>query len=387
MGTFAMPSLGADMEAGRLVEWMVAPGDTVKRGDIVAVVETQKGAIEIECFENGVVERLEAEIGDELPVGAPLAVIRGAGEAEAPPAPAPPTTAKPAMPTSPAPAPAPGSPATGLAASPAARAKAAELGVDLATVKGTGPGGAIVLADVEGPSPAKPAPKPETRPADRMAEMRKAIAAAMARSKREIPHYYLFHRIDLQAATDWLAETNAGRPPETRLLMGALLAKATALAAASSRAVNGHYGPEGFETSDAVHLGMAVSLRGGGLIAPAILDAETLTLDAMMEAIRDVVARARAGRLRSSEMTMGTITLSSLGEKGVEAMAGIIYPPQVSLVAFGTPMPRPVALGSQVALRDTVTVSLAADHRASDGRLGARFLVEIDRLLQSPEAL
>ncbi|RSK38387.1 2-oxo acid dehydrogenase subunit E2, partial [Rhodovulum iodosum] len=285
-----------------------------------------------------------------------------------------------------APAPAPAA-VTGLAASPAARARAAELGLDLATVKGTGPGGAIVLADVEGPAPARPATKAAAKPADRMTEMRKAIAAAMAKSKREIPHYYLFHKIDLQAATDWVAETNAGRPPEKRLLMGALLAKATALAAASSKMVNGHYGSEGFEKSDAVHLGMAVSLRGGGLIAPAILDAETLSLDAMMDAIRDVVARTRAGRLRSSEMTMGTITLSSLGEKGVEAMAGIIYPPQVALVGFGTPMPRPVALGTEVALRETVTVSLAADHRASDGRLGARFLVEIDRLLQSPEAL
>ncbi|TCP38733.1 dihydrolipoamide acetyltransferase family protein [Rhodovulum marinum] len=388
-----MPSLGADMEAGTLAEWLVAPGDRVKRGDIVAVVETQKGAIEIEIFEGGTVERLEAEIGQKLPVGAPLALIRGAGEAasEMTPAPAAP---KPAAATVPEPA----APrlveatvsATGVAASPAARALAAERGVDLFKLAGTGPSGAIVLTDVEAAGPATRAAEtaaiPE-RPTDPRAEMRKAIAAAMAKSKREIPHYYLFHRIDLQAATDWLAARNAARPPEERLLMGALIAKATALAALGAKAVNGHYTEEGFRQADAVHLGLAVSLRGGGLIAPAIRNAHALSLDGMMAAMRDVVARARAGRLRSSEMTDGTLTLSSLGEKGVEAMAGIIYPPQVALVAFGTPMPDAVPHGDEVAVRETVTVSLAADHRASDGRIGAKFLAEIDRQLQHPEEL
>ncbi|SIO04076.1 pyruvate dehydrogenase E2 component (dihydrolipoamide acetyltransferase) [Rhodovulum sp. ES.010] len=400
MGVFTMPSLGADMEAGTLTEWLVAPGDTVKRGDIVAVVETQKGAIEIEIFESGTVERLEAEIGQKLPVGAPLALIRGEGEpaAEPPPAPAPTaaepqaappapdaaTAASPARPATPAPL-----PPAGIAASPAARALAAERGIDLAGLTGTGPGGAIVLADVDAaaaPDAAQVPVEPESA-SDPRAEMRKAIAAAMAKSKREIPHYYLFHRIDLQAATDWLAETNAARPPERRLLMGALLAKATARAAHGAKAVNGHYGPEGFRPADSVHLGMAVVLRGGGLIAPAIRDAQTLTLDEMMAAMRDVVARARAGRLRSSELTDGTLTLSSLGEKGVEAMAGIIYPPQVALVGFGTPAAAPAARGGQVALRETVTASLAADHRASDGRVGAKFLAEIDQRLQHPEEL
>ncbi|MGC9420052.1 MAG: 2-oxo acid dehydrogenase subunit E2, partial [Rhodovulum sp.] len=281
-------------------------------------------------------------------------------------------------------------PATGVAASPAARALAAERGVDLSKLAGTGPGGAIVLTDVEAAGPgtqaAETAAKPE-RSTDPRAEMRKAIAAAMAKSKRDIPHYYLFHRIDLQAATDWLAARNAARPPEERLLMGALIAKATALAAHAPKAVNGHYTDTGFRQADAVHLGMAVSLRGGGLIAPAIRNAQDLSLEEMMAAMRDMVARARAGRLRSSEMTDGTLTLSSLGEKGVEAMAGIIYPPQVALVAFGTPGPEPVARNGAVALRETVTASLAADHRASDGRVGAKFLMEIDRHLQNPEEL
>ncbi|TCO72343.1 dihydrolipoamide acetyltransferase family protein [Rhodovulum euryhalinum] len=381
MGVFTMPSLGADMEAGRLTEWLVAPGETVKRGDIVAVVETQKGAIEIEIFEEGTVERLMAEVGQSLPVGAPLALIRGAGEAapEAPSEPAAPASAPAAAPDPARPGPASKAvPATGIAASPAAKALAAARGIDLGALTGTGPGRAIVLADVEAAG---------AKPADPRAEMRKAIAAAMAKSKREIPHYYLFHRIDLQAATDWLAATNAARPPEERLLMGALIARATALAAHASAGVNGHFIADGFRQAGSVHLGIAVALRGGGLIAPAIRDAHLLPLDAMMAALRDMVARARAGRLRSSELTDGTITLSSLGETGVEAMAGIIYPPQVALVAVGAPTPEPVAQGRQVSVRQTVTVSLAADHRASDGRIGAKFLAGIDRHLQHPEDL
>ena len=412
MGVFKMPSLGADMEDGKLVEWLVKPGDAVARGDIVAVVETQKGAIEIECFEDGTVASLDAALGQTLPVGAPLAVILTPGEA-APAAPRPaPSPGRPvpapaaALPTAapptavPEPAPMPGEPmaaaraapvpaATGIAASPAARARAAELGIDLATVTGSGPGGGIVRADVA-PAGAPKSGPPKSAAPDRgavLAEMRKAIAAAMARSKREIPHYYMTHTIDLGAATDWLAAANADRPPAERLLMGALMMKATALAAKATPAVNGQFGPGGFEPADRVHLGLAVALRGGGLVAPAILDADTLSLAALMAAMRDVTTRTRAGRLRSSEMNMGTLTLSSLGESGVEAMAGIIVPPQVALVTTGSPQPMALVRGGAVAVRPAVTVTLAADHRVSDGRLGARFLTDIDRLLQTPEDL
>jgi pyruvate dehydrogenase E2 component (dihydrolipoamide acetyltransferase) len=389
MGVFRMPSLGADMEAGTLVEWLVQRGDHVKRGDVVAVVETQKGAIEIEIFEEGEVARLDAALGQKLPVGAPLALILGAGEeAPAPAAPAPEEAAAPApeapVEAAPAPRPAAAAPEGVIPASPAARHEARARGIDLATLAGTGPGGAIVLADLERAKP-RPAPKAAGR-AQMLAEMRKAIAAAMSKSKREIPHYYLLHRIDLQAATDWLTATNESRPPEERLLMGALLLKATARAAAASKAVNGHY-LDGFNASKEVHAGFAVALRGGGLIAPAIRDADKLSLDQTMAAMRDVITRARAGRLRSSEMTDGTITVSSLGEKGVDAMAGIIYPPQVALVTFGTPRQEPAVVDGTVQPRSMITASLSADHRASDGRLGARFLTEIETLLQDPEAL
>lgn len=381
MADFTMPSLGADMEAGRLVEWLVRPGEKVARGAVVAVVETQKGAIEIESFQPGIVDRLVARPGDSLPVGALLAVIRGEGEAEeAPPEPVAPEPAPPATVAPPKASVLPQAnlPET-LLASPAARSLAHEAGLDLAAIPGSGPGGAVLLADVE-----KARAIPAAKPGLDLAAMRAAIAAAMARSKREIPHYYLWQDIDLQVATDWLSATNAGREPDRRLLMGALFLKAVARAAMAVPEVNGHY-DGGFRPSKAVHAGLAVALRGGGLIAPAIHDAETLTPDALMAAMRDLVARVRGGRLRSSEMTDATITVSSMGDNGADGLLGVIYPPQVALVGFGTPRLCPVAYEGGVALRQIVTVSLAADHRVSDGRTGARFLDEIARHLQEPD--
>jgi len=387
MAVFNMPSLGADMEAGTLVEWLVKPGDAVKHGDIVAVVETQKGAIEIEVFETGIVDRLVAEVGQKVPVGAPLAEIRssdtvGSGETK-------PTTA-------PAPAPKPEAQpkaavsvpvASGIAGSPAARARAAELGIDLAEIKGSGPGGAVVLADVEARSTPR---KAEVTTEDRgamIAEMRKAIGAAMARSKREIPHYYVSHTVDLAAANDWLAGANTGKPPEERLLMGALLVRAVALAAREVQPMNGHHGEGGFVPAEAVHLGLAVSLRGGGLVAPAIMNADSLGLNDLMKAMRDVTARARAGRLKSSEMSMATLTFSGLGETGVEAMTGVIVPPQVAIVTAGAPQTMALVRDGQVVAVPAVTLTLAADHRVSDGRLGSKYLMAVDRILQEPEAL
>ena len=407
MAIFAMPSLGADMDAGKLVEWLVGPGDTVKRGDVVAVVETQKGAIEIEIFLDGVVEQLEAALGATLPVGAPLATILAKGEAvatdvERPKAvvpepklapPEPPASAKAKKPSpvpQSVPATSPGAPAP---SSPAARVLAAARGVELSTLKGSGPMGAILLADVQSASAETAAsvavgtPAPARKTGFDAQAMRVAIAAAMARSKREIPHYYLSQTIDLQPATDWLAITNAARVPDERLLMGALLVKAVTLAAATVPELNGQYGEAGFAPSTAVHAGVAVALRGGGLIAPAIRDAETLNLDQTMTAMRDLVARARSGRLRSSEMTDGTITISSMGETGVDQLTAVIYPPQVAIVGFGAPVVRPWVVDGAIAPRTLVTVTLSADHRVSDGRRGARFLAEIDRALQNPEAL
>ena len=393
MAEFRMPSLGADMEAGTLVEWLVKPGDKVERGDIVAVVETQKGAIEIEVFDAGQVEEILVPLDTKVPVGTALARIRSEGEAAAPAQPAPVTIVAAPLQGAPVAAQPPLLPLTlpegakEKRASPAARRLAQMSGLDLSAIEGSGPGGAIVLADVERSIAAAP-PAALKRPAGLDFDaMRAAIAAAMARSKREIPHYYLQHQVDATPCEVWLARTNAARAPAERLLIGALAIKAVALAARRFPAFNGFYQNGRFEPSPAVHPGVAIAIRGGGLAAPALRDAGKLSLDELMTRLRDLVERTRAGRLRSSEIGDPTITISSLGERGVEALYGVIYPPQVALVGFGTAVKRPWVAGGAVVPRSVVTITLSADHRVSDGHAGALFLSEIGRLLEEPDKL
>jgi pyruvate dehydrogenase E2 component (dihydrolipoamide acetyltransferase) len=282
--------------------------------------------------------------------------------------------------------------------SPAARKRAAELGVDVGAIAGTGPQGAVTLDDVAnaaaGPAPKDRAAAIEVRkaaagpaPKDRAAEMRRAIGAAMARSKREIPHYYLAADIPLARATQWLAARNASRPVTGRLLLAVPLLKAVALALTRYPELNGWFQQERFVPGAGIHLGVAISLRQGGLIAPALRDVDAMGLDALMRALTDLVARARALTLRSSEMSDATITVTNLGDEGVSLVQGVIYPPQVALVGFGRVTERPWVENGQVVAMPVVTASLSADHRASDGHRGALFLAEVARLLQAPERL
>lgn len=398
MGEFRMPQLGADMAAGKLTEWLKKPGERVKRGDIIAVVETDKGAIEVEIFETGVLDRVLVEPGAKVPVGTVLALVRGDGEApsvSAPqPATAPPAAAAMAPRAKPAAMPQPPvqpGPSGRLRISPAAARLAAERGVDLARLHGTGPGGAIRIADVAAAEPgAAPTAQPAIavpEPATAAEAMRRAIAAAMSRSNREIPHYYLSHAIDFSRALDWLARSNEQRPVTGRLLYGVLLVKAVALALRDYPEFNGFWRDGRFAPGPGIHVGTAIALRGGGLIAPAVHDTDALSLDALMAGLRDLVARARAMRLRSSELSDATITVTSLGDQGVDAVFGVIYPPQLALVGFGTPVERPWAEQGAVTARRVIQASLAADHRASDGHRGARLLARIGQLLQEPDKL
>ncbi len=472
MGDFLMPSLGADMDQGTLLEWLVAPGDTVARGDIVAVVDTEKSDIEVEVFEGGVIGELLVEEGETVPVGTPLARIDATGDR--------PTPAAPAAATAPAPAPAPtptptatpiptptatpiptpaatptpprppstgavdgsprGAPTTAqtagrvlsplvrhlaaerhvdlahvrgtapggvvtrddvqhappssparvrdehwILASPLARRLAAERGVDLGTIDGSGPAGAVVAADVPTSAPAsRPSSGPASGPAPD--PMRTAIARSMARSKREIPHYYLHTTIDLDIALDWLRRHNEDRSVAERVLPAALLLKATAVAAAEHPELNGWW-EDGHRPADSVHLGVAIALRGGGLVAPGIAGADRLSLPDLMAALRDLTNRARAGRLRQSEWTGPTITVTSLGDLGVDAVFGVINPPQLAMVGFGAVHDQVVAVDGAPAVHPVVLATLAADHRASDGIRGSAFLARVDRLLQDPTAL
>ncbi len=399
MSEFLMPSLGADMEAGTLVEWLVKLGDQVNRGDVIAVVETQKGAIEIEVFEDGILEEYLVDIGKKVPVGTPLATIKRIGEKE-------PTVSDPLADrtevtpeiakkekSEPALKPVFTTQKEGrIYITPAARRRLEAAGFDLTSLegKGTGPSGEITLVDIDALMSKKPdisgAVEPAVEPTE-MTGMRAAIAAAMSRSKREIPHYYLAHTIDLTLASSFVTDVNVSRPPAERLLLGALYMKAVSKAVKKFPEFNGHFIDSLFRQSGPVHVGMAIKLRGGGLVAPAIHNTQNLNLDDTMSAMRDLIARVRAGRFKSSEISDSTITISSLGERGVETLYGIIYPPQVAIIGFGTPLMRPWVCGEKVEIRQTVTVTLAADHRVSDGHRGSLFLNAIGNFLQEPETL
>lgn len=402
---FRMPSLGSDMDEGKLVEWRVRPGQAVRKGDVVAVVDTSKAAVDVEIWAEGTVHRLLTELGQTVPVGTLMATLLAPGEVapdEVPPAgrmavPAPPSARAPSPTGTASPAAGAAGPAaaTRPRVTPVARRRAAELGLALDGLAGSGPDGAVTLADVERAAPrpaatppkaAVPAPSAPTA-AERALEMRRAIAAAMSRSKREIPHYQLVESIPMRAALDWLREANAARPVTERLLPAVLLLKAVALSAREVPEMNGFYLDGAFRPAAAVHLGVAISLRQGGLVAPALHDVADKPLDLLMHELGDLVRRARAGSLRGSEMSDPTVTVTNLGDQGVEAVFGIIYPPQVALVGLGRIADRPWVDGGRLGVTPVLTASLAADHRVSDGHRGAVFLARLRELLQQPQRL
>ena len=386
---FKLPSLGADMDQGKLLQWHVKPGDSVKRGQVIAVVDTSKAAVDVECWDDGTVHQLVVQPGETVPVGTVLATLLAPGEAapaaaQAPaaqgttgPAPAGPTTAGPATIAAVA-------AATRPPVSPSARKRAQELGLAVEALQGTGAQGAVTLADVEA---AAAQGAVAATPADRAQAMRRAIAAAMSRSKREIPHYYLSESIPMAHALAWLQQRNEGQAITERILPAVLQLKAVALALQRVPQLNGFYRQDRFDMSGAVHAGVAIALRGGGLVAPALHDVQAKPLAQLMRELADLVQRARAGSLRSSEMSDPTITVTNLGDQGAESVFGVIYPPQVALVGFGTVAPRPWVVDGEVRALPLLTASLAADHRVTDGHQGALFLAALRELLQTPEQL
>lgn len=387
---FKLPSLGADMDKGTLLQWAIRPGDAVKRGQVVAVVDTSKAAVDVESWQEGVVFELLVQPGETIPVGTVLATLLEAGET--------PQTVKPTTPkertdkapdvcvtSTPAPPAAPIATALRRKVSPAARKQAEEHGIDIEAVVGTGPDGAVTLQDVQ--QAVELRTHPQAAATDKQAEMRKAIGSAMSRSKREIPHYYLSETVPMRKAQQWLAESNEKRSITERLLMATLQLKAVALALKKYPDMNGFYLNGRHQPSQAVHIGVAISLRQGGLIAPAIHEVADKSLDQLMRDLADLVRRARAGSLRSSEMSDPTMTVTNLGEQGVDTVYGVIYPPQVALVGFGRIHDMPWATDGALGVMPAMTASLAADHRVSDGHYGALFLAEVRERLQRPEEL
>lgn len=390
---FLMPSLGADMEDGTLIEWRKKPGDSVKRGDIIAEVDTQKGLIEIEVFEEGTLAELLIKEGTKVPVGTVMALINPAAIAletkKEEPIPLQPIEEKkvPEIKEK-------ISEEIHLKASPLARRIASENSIDLSLIKGTGEEGAITKEDVElaisqQSEPQKstgieiPVPEKISTPVE---TIRFAVAAAMSKSNREIPHYYLEKKIDMTLATAWLLEANKKRAVKDRLLPAVLLIKAVAKSLQDFPDLNAVW-ENGLQPKKDINIGFVVSLRNGGIIVPALHQANVKTVDEIMTALNDIIPRARALKLRSSELSDSTITITNIGQDGVDTVYGVIYPPQVAIIGFGSVSEEAFAAHGMLGIRSVLNVTLAGDHRATDGLTGSRFLVALDKNLQNPESL
>lgn len=378
---FRMPSLGADMEDGTLIEWKKKTGDAVKRGDCIAEVETQKGLIEIEVFDEGIIDEILIPEGTKVPVGTIMAMIKPSSvslETK-------PTTLQPTEEKITEPILIENIEEKSIKVSPLARRIASDNRIDISKIKGTGEDGVITKDDVEqairqqkSTETAKKLPSTET--------IRAAVAAAMSKSNREIPHYYLEKKINITQALVWLKEQNKERKVTSRLLPVVLFIKATAKTLTGFPDLNAVW-ENGLQPKTSINIGFVVSLRTGGIIVPAISNANLKSIDEIMETLNDIIPRARALKLRSSELSDSTITLTSLGEGGADSVFGVIYPPQVAVIGFGSISEQPFAENGMLGIRSVVSVCLAGDHRATDGLTGSRFLSALDTNLQNPETL
>jgi pyruvate dehydrogenase E2 component (dihydrolipoamide acetyltransferase) len=397
---FALPSLGADMDQGTVLEWFVSPGDEVKRGDVVARVETEKSDIDVEIWQAGTVTEVLVDTGVQVPVGTPLLRLGERVGSSAAPAesggvtdlpdfrrvPSPPTSNPPETASTTEAMARRGKTEGGPLSSPFARTLSKQRGVDITALAGTGPAGAIIARDI--PDRPDETSKPQRADAPSPAErMRHVIAERMSIANRDIPHYYLDFDVDMTEALTWMASHNEHLDVAQRIVPAALLIKATAKAAAAVPKLNGFWSDGVFQPAAEVNVAVAISLRQGGLVTPVIGAADQLSVDQTMDALRERVAGARSGSLRSSWMDGGTITVTNVGDHGADRVHGVIFPPQVALVGFGRIRERPMVYNGLVAPRSVVVASLSADHRATDGATGSRLLTRLNAYLQKPEEL
>jgi pyruvate dehydrogenase E2 component (dihydrolipoamide acetyltransferase) len=411
-----MPQMGADMTEGTLLRWLKQEGDAVTRGDVIAEIETDKANVEIEAFDGGVFRTALAHEGDVVQVGEVIAVIAAPdddiskyGSANGPaqsqqtasgkqpspmparPADAPDGGAQTLLPAKPG---APPPPADGrVRASPLAKKVAGERGIDLRSLRGSGPGGRIVRKDVEAFAPSAEAPSTPGR-ARRAApstadvtiapsKMRQAIARRMSQSKREAPHYYLLIDIDMTDAMAFRAQLNEAVGEAAKVSINDLIVRASALALQRHPAFNATIDGDRVTQHGEQHVCIGVALDDG-LIAPAIVGAGRMALVEIAAAARDLTERAKRGSLRPDEMSAGTFTISNLGAYGIETLIAIIQPPQTAILGVGSVMAQPAVRGGAVTARQMMKLALSADHRVTDGAQGARFLSEIKRLLEQP---
>ena len=420
-----MPALSPTMTEGTLARWLKKEGETIKAGDVIAEIETDKATMEVEAVDEGVLGKILVAAGSEnVAVNAPIAILVEPGEAvpdSAPATPAPKPAAAPEPVAAPAPAAAaPAAPAaetTGhgprVFASPLARRMAQQAGIDLATLKGSGPNGRIVKADIDaargsGPEAAAPAPKapaaaspaqaaaapaaPITAPHDAIphSSMRKVIAKRLQAAKQTIPHFYLSMDVELDALLKLRAELNAQSPKEGpgafKLSVNDLIIKAVAVALRRVPAANASFTEEAMIRYHDVDISVAVAIPDG-LITPIIRKADQKGLAAISNEMKDLAARAKAGKLKPDEFQGGSFSISNLGMYGISSFSAIINPPQGGILAIGAGEKRPVVKGEQIAIATMMTVTLSCDHRVVDGAVGAEFLAAFKSIVEQPLGL
>lgn len=442
MPDITMPKMGFDMQEGTIVRWLKKVGDTIKKGEPIAEIETDKVTIEIEAFASGTITAILVKEGEVAPVNSPIAQLDGPAAGAAPSAPAEGTVEAAGTQTKEAAPAADGvaapdvearaesaeevSAANGdIKASPLARRIAQEKGIDLRQVKGSGPGGRIVREDVEGysgptaaaatpatpvaqpaaaaaPAPAiaeeaAPSARPAAAPAAPLSEtdtvipltnMRKTIARRLGQSWSGIPHIYVTLDVDMGAALEFRQQANADRPKEQQFSVNDLVVKASAIALRSFPNLNASYTDDGIVQHGAINVAIAVSLESG-LITPVVTNADQRSLGSLAREAKRLVAAAREGKLSPNDMQGGTFTVSNMGMYGILEFTSIINPPQAAILSVGATQRIPVFRddSDEVSARHSMHLTIGADHRATDGAEAARFLLEVKRLLENPMQL
>ena len=399
-----MPQMGYDMEQGTVVSWLKLEGAEVKRGEPLAEISTDKAVVEIESHATGILRRILVAEGTTVPVGQVIGVIAAADEdisqleVEAPlpevaaaavsaPGPSAPAAVAPAE------AKAPSVPAGEAKASPVARRLAQEKGIDLGQVTGTGPGGRVVREDVLAfeaearmVAPLAPVAEVGTGRQD-LSRMRQAIARSTIQSKGETPHFYVTSEIDMTGAMELRRQVN-DTLEDARITVNDLIIRAAALALQKFPALNSFYREDHLETHSYINIGIAIALEQG-LIVPAIANCESKSLVEIARASKDLIERAQQGHLRQDEYAGGTFAISNLGTFDVDSFSAIILPPQSAVLAVGSVKRQPVVRGAddRVTVAQMMKATISVDHRVSDGAEGARFLMELKRLLENPAVL
>jgi len=402
-----MPKLGFDMAEGTLVEWAKKVGETVGEGEVIAVIETDKANVEVTSFKAGVLRQILVEAGTVVPVGQPIAVI---GTADEPidlaalgvkQVAAPPARKEVKAAPAPAPAQAPAVVREGpVIASPVARRMADELGIDLRQVTGSGPEGRIVKRDIEeyirqreaAPAPpraAPPIPIPSVVPsgeeyrAEPISPMRQTIARRMTESKQQAPHFYITVEVDMEAALALRQQLNALLPEGQSISVTDLLIKAAAIALKQFPNINASFAGDAIHIHEHINIGLAVA-REVGLVTTVLKDADKKSLSQIAQESRELIARAREGRMRAEEMVGGTFNISNLGMFDVEHFIAIISPPQAAVLAIGSIQQVPVVKNGQLTVGTRMKATISADHRVTDGAEAARFLQTFKAALEQP---